>query len=474
MDSKALTEVLEKHFQHTPTADQKSLLEKLSIFLSPVNTEKIFVIKGYAGTGKTSMVNTIARTLSRLDKSTLLMAPTGRAAKVLFNYSGRKAFTVHKIIYRLKAAAHGGTYFQLRENTFKNCVFIVDEASMIPGADSNSGFLSGNLLDDLMQFVENGINCKIIFIGDVAQLPPVGLLVSPALDVKYLQNHFLQDNIDTFTLREVVRQQKDSGILSNATTLRNNLENKIKEIAVRLFPDVIKINGHELEDALNQAYSEYGRDGCIFITRSNKRAYKFNQEVRNRLLMREEEISAGDYLMVVKNNYHWLPPESEAGFIANGDMTELLKITNIHEAHGFRFADAIFRMLDYPEQANVEAKVILDTLAAETPSLTFEQSNELYRSVAEEYKHIPLKTERSKKIKEDPYYNALQIKFGYAVTCHKAQGGQWPAVFVDQGYLTDDMINTEYLRWLYTAFTRASEKLYLINFTLPTLPKGGL
>jgi len=477
MDSLAL---LKKFFLHTPTRDQTTLMEKLSVFFSGEGSEKIFVIKGYAGTGKTSMVSAIAKTLSRLDKTTVLLAPTGRAAKVLSNYTGRKAFTVHKIIYRMKVAPHGGAYFQLKENMFKDAVFIVDEASMIPGSETNSGFSSsGNLLDDLMQFVQNGSNCKIIFIGDVAQLPPVGLLVSPALDVKYLESHFFNQKIDTITLREVVRQGKDSGILANATTLRNNLENKIKQIAIQLYADVVKVEGKELEDALNEAYTKYGRDGTMFITRSNKRAYQFNQEVRNRLLGREEEISAGDYLMVVKNNYHWLPPESEAGFIANGDMIELLKIRNIDAAHGFRFGDASFRMMDYPDQPTIEAKVILDTIASESPSLTFEQSNELYRSVAQEYKHIPLKVERNKKIKEDPYYNALQIKFGYAVTCHKAQGGQWPAVLVDQGYLTDEMINTEYLRWLYTAFTRASEKLYLVNFSdtffppIPTLPPQG-
>ncbi len=458
--------LLLKHFQHTPTGDQAALIEKLAEFINPESGRKIFVIKGYAGTGKTSMVSAIAKTLSRLDKTTVLLAPTGRAAKVLSNFTGRKAFTVHKIIYRMKVAPHGGAYFQLKENVMSNAVFIVDEASMISGSESNSNFAqSGNLLDDLMQFVQNGVNCKIIFIGDVAQLPPVGLLVSPALDVKYLESHFFGQKIDTITLREVVRQQKDSGILANATNLRSNLENKIKQISIQLYPDVKKIVGNELEDALNEAYHEYGRDGCIFITRSNKRAYQYNQEVRNRLLGREEEISPGDYLMVVKNNYHWLPPESEAGFIANGDMIELLKIKNIDAMHGFRFGDTTFRMMDYPDQPPIEGKVILDTVASESPSLTFEQSNELYQAVAQQYKDIPLKIERNKKIKEDPFYNALQIKFGYAVTCHKAQGGQWPAVFVDQGYLTDEMVNTEYLRWLYTAFTRASQKLYLVNFS---------
>lgn len=441
-------------------------MEKLSAFFSSPDEEKIFVIKGYAGTGKTTMVSAIAKTLARLEKTVALLAPTGRAAKVLGNYSGRKAFTIHKIIYRLKVAPHGGSYFSLRENTFKNCVFIVDEASMISGTENNSGFSSsGNLLDDLMQFIENGFKCKIIFIGDVAQLPPVGLLVSPALDVKYMQSRYNNEKIETITLREVVRQNRDSGILYNATVLRITLENKTKKISIRLFPDVVKVNGSELEDLLNAAYRKYGREGCIFITRSNKRAYRFNQEVRNRLLGREEEISAGDYLMAVKNNYHWLPPESEAGFIANGDMLELMSLKNIHQAHGFRFADAVLRMLDYPEQTNVEAKIILDTLPSESPALTYEQNNELYRSVANEYKEIPLKTERNKKIKEDPYYNALQIKFGYAVTCHKAQGGQWQAVFVEQGFLPDDGVNTEYIRWLYTALTRASEKVFLVNFS---------
>jgi len=461
-----IQDLLIKNFQHQPTADQQKLIKKLSAFFSDDTAQKIFVIKGYAGTGKTSMVNSVAKTLKHLGKTAVLMAPTGRAAKVLSNYTARKAFTIHKTIYRLKIAPHGGMYFQLRENTFSNAVLIVDEASMIPGSETNSGFSqSGNLLDDLMQFVESGVNNKIIFIGDVAQLPPVGLIVSHALDVRYLESHFFIEKIDTLTLREVVRQDKESGILVNATVLRKNLENKTKQIAIQLFTDVIKVNGSDLEDALNEAYQEYRREGCIFITRSNKRAYLYNQEVRTRLLGRDEEISTGDYLMVVKNNYHWLPPESEVGFIANGDMIELLKIKNIHKAHGFRFADATFRMLDYPEQPQVEAKIILDTIVSETPSLTFEQNNELYRSVANEYKEIPLKKDRNKKIKEDSYYNALQVKFGYAVTCHKAQGGQWQAVFVDQGYLTDEMINTEYLRWLYTAFTRASDKLYLVNFS---------
>jgi len=358
----------------------------------------------------------------------------------------------------------GGFAFALQQNLHSNTIFIVDEASMI----SNSGGLFGgnSLLDDLISYVFNGINCKLIFIGDTAQLPPVGLDISPALDIEYLKASY-SFPIDSFELTEVVRQNENSGILSNATLIRNQVNEKkgvTPKFRLDKFKDIIRITGTELEDALNEAYSKYDAEETMVICRSNKRANIFNQQIRARIRWQEDELSAGDYMMVVKNNYFWLPEESKAGFIANGDIIQLLRVGTIQEMHGFKFADVRMRMVDYPDEPELEVRLLLDTIMSEAPALSSVDNKRLYDSVSADYSDIPDKRLRLKKVKEDGFFNALQVKFAYAITCHKAQGGQWPCVFVEQGYLTEEMMNTEYLRWLYTAVSRASEKLYLVNF----------
>jgi exodeoxyribonuclease-5 len=455
--------LLIQQFPFETTGGQQTLLGKLSEFILGRNSDHIFIIKGYAGTGKTTIVRSLVQSLPALNGKTVLLAPTGRAAKVLSNYTGKQAFTVHKKIYHRKPIHDGGFAFTLQQNLHTNTIFIVDESSMISSA---GGLSAGSLLDDLVSYVFNGVNCKLILIGDTAQLPPVGLDISPALDIEFMKaTYYFQ--IDSFELTEVVRQTKDSGILTNATAIRNQVkkqEEKKPHFDVLGFNDIIRIDGAELEDALNSAYDKYGAEDTMVICRSNKRANIFNQQIRARIRWQENELSSGDYLMVVKNNYFWLPEESKAGFIANGDIVKLTRVGNIQEMHGFRFADVRMRLIDYPDEPELETRMLLDTIMSEAPALSQEQSKRLYESVQQDYADVADRRMRLKKVKEDAFFNALQVKFAYAITCHKAQGGQWPCVFVEQGYLTDEMINTEYLRWLYTAVSRATEKLYLVNF----------
>lgn len=461
-------QVLLKQFPHEPTSGQAEFIHKISSFCTDPRSANVFVLKGYAGTGKTTIISALIQSLPAIQKKSILLAPTGRAAKVLSNYSKKQAYTIHKKIYKRIMNADGIGRFVVQPNLHTHTIFFVDEASMI----SNGGGLSGSfaeqssLLDDLVRYVIAGENCKLIFIGDTAQLPPVGLSLSSALDVEYLKSSY-SVTIDTIELKDVMRQNIDSGILTNATFLRNCIEQKTVQTPKFIldnFKDVIRLSGNELEDSLNNAYSNYGVEGTAVICRSNKRANQFNQQIRARIRWQESELSTGDYMMVVKNNYHWLPDESKAGFIANGDIIELLKVSSVKEHHGFRFADARIRMVDYPDEQPIEVKLLLDTIAAETPALTSEQNKKLYESVLADYNDIADRRKRLVEIKKDPFFNALQVKFAYAITCHKAQGGQWETVFVDQGYLTKEMINTEFLRWLYTAVTRATEKLYLVNF----------
>ena len=463
MNQSEFYKLLVQQFPFETTAGQQVLLGKLSEFILGRNSDHIFIIKGYAGTGKTTIVRSLVQSLPALNGKTVLLAPTGRAAKVLSNYTGKQAFTVHKKIYHRKPVYDGGFAFTLQQNLHTNTIFIVDEASMI----SNSGGLSaGSLLDDLISYVFNGTNCKLILIGDTAQLPPVGLDISPALDATFMKaSYYFQ--VDSFELTEVVRQTKDSGILTNATHIRNQVkknENLKPEFDVLDFKDIIRLDGSELEDALNSAYDKYGAEDTMVICRSNKRANIFNQQIRARIRWQENELSSGDYLMVVKNNYFWLPEESKAGFIANGDIIKLTRVGKIQEMHGFRFADVRMRMIDYPDEPELETRLLLDTIMSEAPALSQEDNKRLYESVQQDYADVADRRMRLKKVKEDAFFNALQVKFAYAITCHKAQGGQWPCVFVEQGYLTDEMINIEYLRWLYTAVSRATEKLYLVNF----------
>jgi len=468
MTQQEFTSILLKHFPFETTSGQRVLLNKLSEFILRNNEYDIFVLKGYAGTGKTTIVRSLVKSMPALNGKTVLLAPTGRAAKVLSNYTEKQAFTVHKKIYYRKPNEEGALAFTLQQNLHTDTIFIVDEASMISNSGGLSGgmFGGGSLLDDLISYIFNGNNCKLILIGDTAQLPPVGLDVSPALDAEYLKANY-SFHVDTFELTEVVRQTENSGILTNATIIRNEIksEESVKpHFTLNHFKDIIRINGDELEDALNVAYNKYGAEDTMVICRSNKRANIFNQQIRARIRWQEDELSTGDYMMVVKNNYTWLPAESKAGFIANGDIIKLTSVGKIQEMHGFRFADVRMKMIDYPDEPELDTRLLLDTIMIDSPSLSQESNKKLYTSVWEDYGDIADRRMRMKKVKEDKFFNALQVKFAYAVTCHKAQGGQWGCVFVEQGYLTDEMINTEYLRWLYTAVSRATEKLYLVNF----------
>jgi exodeoxyribonuclease-5 len=458
-----LAPVLLKHFPFDPTPGQRLLVEKLSKFVFSDNERSAFVLKGYAGTGKTTIIGALVKALPEVKMRCVLLAPTGRAAKVLSNYSGQQALTIHKKIYFRRGGAEGGS-FVLQQNMHTNTLFIVDESSMI--SDGGSLSQGGSLLEDLFEFVYSATNCRLLFIGDTAQLPPIGLAISPALNPEHLRKSFYL-SVDMVELKEVVRQTGDSGVLANATYVRdmiNTGEETFPKFQVQDYKDIVRLSGADLEDALNSSYNKYGPEGTMVICRSNKRANIFNQQIRARIRWQEEEISSGDYLMVVKNNYSWLPPESKAGFIANGDIVQLQKVSSIREMHGFRFADVRLRMIDYPDEPELETKIILDTLNSESPALTYDQNKMLYESVSADYMDIGDKRKRLQKVKQDPFFNALQVKFAYAVTCHKAQGGQWESVFVEQGYLTEEMVNTEFLRWLYTGITRATEKLYLVNF----------
>ncbi len=453
---------------HEPTAGQAKLIQLLLEFFAVPLARPVFVMRGYAGTGKTSLVSAFIKAMP--PASSVLLAPTGRAAKVFGAYSKRSAYTIHKKIYH-NEFKDGNPQFSLQKNLHKNTIFFVDEASMI----ANSGGLGGSfvskgrsLLDDLLEYVFMGENCRLVFIGDTAQLPPVGMTLSVALDEKYLKSQWGL-NVFGFEMTEVVRQTAQSGILYNATKIREQLKEEVPgypHIELSQFPDIASINSYDVEELLGDAYAKSGVEKSIVITRSNKMANQFNQQIRYRIRWQEDEISAGDYLMVVKNNYFWLGDDSKAGFIANGDMVYIERVMKFEEKFGFRFVNLQVRLVDYPDEPELEVKVMLDTLMTDAPALTKEQSKQFSEAV---YGHYMTQTNTKQKIKEsvkkDPYYNALQVKFGYAVTCHKSQGGQWDYAFVVQGYLTDEMVDVEYLRWLYTAITRASKKLYFVNFS---------
>jgi len=455
--------LLHNNFPFQPTVGQAAFFSKMEKFLSEPATDKpTFVLRGYAGTGKTSVISALVKVLPRLSLRSLLLAPTGRAAKVMSNYSGRAAFTVHKIIYKPKeddGSLGGG--FILQKNYFNSTVFIVDESSML----SDDGGISGNLLGDLIRFVFDGENNRLILVGDTAQLPPVGSEISPALDADYLLRYF-RLSTDQLELTEVMRQRLESGILYNATILRQqlNAENLQVKINTSKFKDMFKMTSERLEDGLRYAYDKFGTENTTIVTRSNKTAVQYNQYIRRVIHFYEDEISTGDLLMVVKNNYTYMAESDKVNFIANGDMAEVMKIRSFQEFYGFRFATLELRLLDYPDEPHFEAKVILDTLYSPSPSLTRDQYRELYKQVSEDYADVESKKERRELIKKDPFLNALQVKFAYALTCHKAQGGQWQAVFVDQGYLPENQVDKDFVRWLYTAMTRATDELYLVNF----------
>lgn len=446
---------------------QDIALQQLSSFVIDERKDAIFLLKGFAGTGKTTIISSLVKNLWKAKKSGVLLAPTGRAAKVISNYSGREAFTIHKKIYFPKKKGGAGVQFVLQPNKHRNSIFIVDEASMIPDVNNDAKmFENGSLLDDLIQYVYSGHKCQLVLIGDTAQLPPVKLEVSPALEEHTLQNTYLKE-VTHIELDEVVRQSEESDILLNATLIREALREEFYDsfkFQLTQKKDLIRlVDGYEIMEAIEDAYRNVGHEETTIIVRSNKRANLYNQQIRSRILFQEDEIASGDYLMVVKNNYFWVKPNSEAGFIANGDIIKVLEIFAIKELYGFRFAEIKAQMVDYPNMKPIETVVMLDTLESNNPSLTYEESNKLYQEVMLDYADETTKYKKFLKVKNNKYFNALQIKFSYAMTCHKSQGGQWDTVFVEQPYLPNGM-DKDYLRWLYTAITRAKEKLYLIGF----------
>lgn len=448
-----------------PTSGQADLIDKLSDFILSDDPNLIFLLKGFAGTGKTTIISALVKAFRSLKIKSVLLAPTGRAAKVLSSYAKKNAYTIHKKIYRQKSAKDGFGVFALDTNLHSQTFFIVDEASMISNSSADiSIFGSGRLLDDLIHYVYNQKNCKLILIGDTAQLPPVGIDISPALDQKQLASFHL--NVIEHQLSEVVRQVEDSGVLLNATKIRNLMLNEnyqFPKLELNHTDDIQRITGTELIEIITDSYDKYGIEDTIIITRSNKRANQFNKGIRNQILWYEEEIAVGDLLMVVKNNYFWMEDNDKIDFIANGDIGEIVQIRKYDERYGFRFADIVLRLIDFGD-LEIECKIILDTLDINSAALSSEDNKKLFYSVLEDYQDLKTKKQQFQAVKEDEFFNALQVKFSYAITCHKAQGGQWKSVFIDHGYLHEEMLNKEYLRWLYTAFTRPVEKLYLVNF----------
>ena len=469
-----------QQFGFPPTQEQANALDVFARFLTDRNPQVVMILRGSAGTGKTSLSGAIVRTLQAIRQKVMLLAPTGRAAKVFSLNSGTPAYTIHRRIYREKSFSGVDGQFNLNDNLFTDTLFMVDEASMVANMGlGGMNFGSGCLLDDLVHFVYQGRNDRLMLIGDKAQLPPVGEEESPALNAAMLQGYGL--TVYECDLNEVLRQSEQSGILYNATMIRQMITHdditQLPKIRFTGFSDIRQMPGAELIEALADSYHHVGLDDTIVVTRSNKRANIFNQGIRNMVLDREEELSQGDILMIVKNNYYWMEEERKKikekdnqvpsndipAFLANGDSAKVLKVRRRIDLYGFRFATLLLQFPDYGNY-ELEATVLLDTLTSEAPALTHEQQEQLFHQIEEDYQDIPLKADRMKAIRQDQFYNALQVKFAYAVTCHKAQGGQWAHVYVDQGYMTDDMLTPDYIHWLYTAFTRATEMLYLVNW----------
>lgn len=470
-----------QQFGFPPTPEQAQALDVFVQFMTDSNPHAVMILRGSAGTGKTSLSGAIVRTLRAVRQKVMLLAPTGRAAKVFSLNSGMPAYTIHRRIYREKAFAGVDGQFNLNDNLYADTLFMVDEASMIANLGlGGTTFGSGCLLDDLVHFVYQGHNDRLLLIGDKAQLPPVGEEESPALSAAMLQGYGL--SVYECDLNEVVRQSQQSGILFNATRIRQMITHdditQLPKIRFSGFSDIREMPGAELIEALGDSYHHVGLDDTIVVTRSNKRANIFNQGIRNMVLDREEELESGDMLMIVKNNYYWMEEERKKikeseerrvqsneipAFLANGDRAKVMKVSRRIDLYGFHFATLLLKFPDY-DNYELEATVLLDTLTSEAPALTHDQQEQLFHKIEEDYQDIPLKADRMKAIRQDPYFNALQVKFAYAVTCHKAQGGQWSHVYVDQGYMTDEMLTPDYIHWLYTAFTRATEMLYLVNW----------
>ncbi|MEA4916501.1 ATP-dependent DNA helicase [Proteiniphilum sp.] len=457
-------EKIRGNFPFNFTDDQQKALEKIVDFLFSGIDDHLFLLTGYAGTGKSSLIGSLVKTMTEFRQKTILLAPTGRAAKVFSGYANQSAFTIHKKIYRQQKFAEGSPHFSLIENVHKHTLFIVDEASMISNESSDfSIFGSGRLLDDLIEYVYSSQGCKILFVGDSAQLPPVKQDNSPALDKDILRSYSLQ--VMEATLTQIVRQEEESGILYNATRLRNALRSQkmdeYPKLKVNSFADVKCITGTELIEEISEAYSREGIEETIVISRSNKRVNAYNNGIRNRVLYREEEISMGDILMITKNNYFWVENYENLDFLANGEFVEVLRVRGEEEMYGFRFCNVLLYHRDY--EIEFEAKIILDVLHTEVPGLTREQSDQLFFNVMEDYADITRKREKYRKVKANPWFNALQVKYGYAVTCHKAQGGEWKNVFLDLGYIQKSYMGENFYRWLYTSVTRSSRKLFLVN-----------
>ena len=491
MDRNTLFNILLNNFGFTPTEGQAKVLYHLSAFILTEKERPLYLLRGYAGTGKTTLVSTLVKTLPQIGMRYQLLAPTGRAAKVISNYTGKPASTLHRKLYRFQAVANGELRMTRDVNKHKNTVFIVDECSMI--SDQGDGFSwSRSLLDDLIEYVFSGSCCKLLLIGDSAQLPPVGLDISPAMDFDILRNSF-NLTLATYEMKEVMRQALESGILHNATNLRDLMSTdngqqttdfyELPLLNINNFDDIIKIDPMSFEELLWQSFGDKrSNNDAVVICRSNKRANMFNQAIRSRVLQEEGELSAGDKLMVVKNNYFWSGQQSaissqqsavsqqptansQISFIANGDMIEIMKINKFEELYGFHFADVEIQLMDYEDAPSLSVKILLETLHSDSPALTSDEAKQLYQAVEEDYMDIPKAADRRKAMKDNPYFNALQVKYGYAITCHKTQGGQWNNVFVEAPYLPEETIlELGDLRWLYTAITRASEKVYLVNF----------
>lgn len=461
------SEQLRKKFPFKPTNGQLRFFDQLDDFLIEEKGleryQDCFLLTGYAGTGKTTIISTVIKVIAEYGYKSVLLAPTGRAAKVMSSYSQKIALTIHKKIYKQTSDAFSGNMsFSRQKNYHTNTLFIIDEASMIT---DDADFGNRSLLDDLIAFVFENTGNKLLLVGDIAQLPPVGKDLSPALDKVYLEQNY---DLSVFAeeLTEVMRQDERSGILFNATQLRTQLKSETPQVEIntKSFKDLFRMTGEKLEEGMHYAFNKFGAENVIILTRSNKAAVQYNEYIRRIIHFAEDELDAGDRLMIVRNNYTVLEEDSPAGFLANGDFIELLKIRRTEEMHGFRFADVSIRLTDYDKQPPFDAKILLDTLHTTTPSMPAEDNKKLYDRVVADYADIASKKERMEAIRKDPYLNALQVKFAYALTCHKSQGGQWSAVFIDQGYLPNDQVNTEFIRWLYTAITRATDEVFLMNF----------
>ena len=466
-ESSIFKQQITQFFEHAPTVDQSRLIDELERFMKLKESHPLFLLKGYAGTGKTTVLGAFVKTLTHFKVKSRLLAPTGRAAKVLSARSSKEAFTIHKQIYRRNSKVDEFSGMMLAPNLHTNTVFIVDEASMIGDHSllTDGSVSNRNLLDDLFEYVFSGKNCRLILLGDEGQLPPVGCDYSPALDANFLKNNYFALNITEFSLTEVLRQANESGILANATELRSLDDDDHPQFQTKGYTDFVRLPGDEFQDALEAAYSFSGAEETIIITRSNKRANAYNNQIRARLLWYEEALCAGDCLMVVKNNYYWIDDQSKMGFIANGEALKVLRVKKVEELYGFEFARVIVKFSDYDELAELEVLVFMESLQVEAPSISRARLKELFFAIEQDYQHERNKKKRYELILKNPYFNALQVKYAYAITCHKSQGGQWEQVFIDQGFIEPESINKEYHRWLYTAVTRATEKLYLVNFT---------